>query len=107
MYDFYDAKPRKARKEHTCDLCINKIKKGESYIATAGKWEGDFFRHKLHIHCDAWLDKYLQDTNQRECSFEEVRDWLYEKCRVCEHNDEDCTVGLEPYNCKEELDEDI
>jgi len=41
----------KARKEHTCDLCFEKINKGEVYNNSTVVY-GDIYEWKTHIRCE-------------------------------------------------------
>lgn len=52
MCDFYNKETRKARKEHTCCECHRIIHRGEVYVASAGKYDGDFFSDKTCAICD-------------------------------------------------------
>lgn len=42
---------RKAKKEHTCNFCLLKIKSGEEYNYSAYKLYSDFYDWKAHHHC--------------------------------------------------------
>jgi hypothetical protein len=46
----------KARKEHTCDWCNEKIKVGETYTRAFCK-ENDVYVWKNHIHCEKIAQK--------------------------------------------------
>lgn len=41
MLEFFNQTYPKAKKEHTCDLCNQKIAVGEKYSRFTGKYDGD------------------------------------------------------------------
>lgn len=101
MGDFFTRKEVKARKLHKCSLCRDLIRKKETYVKHAGSYSGDFFSCKLHAHCDALLEAYLDIEGYGEYSFDEVSDWLYDKCKGCRfYKDGDCTIDDNPYDCE-------
>ena len=55
----YKIEQRKGRKEYICQLCGEKIRKGREYICESGRYDGEFFEHKRHIHCDALFNAYF------------------------------------------------
>lgn len=54
-----EEKTRKARKEHICDVCLDKVKVGEKYVNfTTTPWdygENDAF-YDIHTHIQCWAD---------------------------------------------------
>lgn len=66
----------KARKEHTCDLCCNKIDKGKKYRNQFNIESGETYTFKMHTHCEniamelkMWDECYgggLNDENFQE-----------------------------------------
>lgn len=42
----------KARKEHRCDFCMDKIRVKETYLKTTFIFEGDICNWKTHKHCE-------------------------------------------------------
>lgn len=67
MCNFYKIrKIRSARKEHTCYLCGEKIKKGAQYTHYVGYGPDGFFSMDLHEDCydvveEYWAELYDQD----------------------------------------------
>lgn len=89
MFDFYDSSTPKARKEHTCDLCNQKIQIGEKYSRFRGKCDGDLFDIKHHLLCDRICRAYCEWAGDNEYSYDEVSDWLHDEiCYDCEHCEE-------------------
>lgn len=41
----------KANKEHRCDFCEEKIMKGDNYIKSTHKHDGDIYDFKTHDYC--------------------------------------------------------
>jgi hypothetical protein len=41
----------KANKEHRCDFCFDKIKKGETYCTSTHKQDGEVYTWKTHKYC--------------------------------------------------------
>lgn len=41
----------KASKDHQCNFCCEKIKKGETYITSTHKQDGTIYDWKTHKHC--------------------------------------------------------
>lgn len=57
---------RKARKEHKCIWCGQKIEVGETYIAEASIYDNDFQYSKWHPECrEACMIEY-QKTKEEE-----------------------------------------
>ena len=42
---------RKARKEHKCDFCLQKIEKRDVYNAQTNVYEGEIYTWKSHLRC--------------------------------------------------------
>lgn len=47
----------KAKKEHRCDLCAEKIFKGDKYIKSTHKHDGDLYDWKTHDWCAELANK--------------------------------------------------
>lgn len=77
MLDFYSDKTVKAKKEHKCSLCGQKIEAGESYRRYSGKYDGEFFDQCFHENCTEILDKFCRDQQDEEYQQEWVAGWLY------------------------------
>lgn len=67
--DFTSPREVTARTTHRCEECGRRIDPRETYIRTAGKWEGEFYTNVACSHCAvarSWLgtiDKnYLFET---------------------------------------------
>ena len=90
--DFFNSKFPKAKKDHICDLCNQKIHIGEKYHRFAGKYEGNMFNDKYHLTCRRIIKAYCEAMGDREYSNDEVQDWLHDTyCLDCKHYDYDCT----------------
>ena len=52
MPDFYNNPiERKARVQHTCIYCAEKIEIGETYAYQSGNYDGRWFENKMHVEC--------------------------------------------------------
>ena len=82
MPEFISQGERKARKEHTCNYCGEKIEKGETYRFAFLKDGGDVYQWKGHLRCN----------------FIAIELWRYTfVCPDCEHyKNEECTQD-KPY----------
>lgn len=52
MSELISQTERKARKEHICEYCGEKILRGEKYLSAFLKDGGDVWQWKTHLHCD-------------------------------------------------------
>lgn len=99
--EFYNLSYPRARKEHICEYCEQKIHKGEIYSYETGKYEGDMFVRKLCCTCKNILDLFLWDSSEEEFDWWCVTDWLSDLyCHDCKHGtnaDNDCKITT--YNC--------
>jgi len=50
-------KSTKAAKQHTCDLCGQKIHEGETYLKSTHADSGDIYDFKMHNHCNYLVEK--------------------------------------------------
>jgi hypothetical protein len=57
MSDFGGYTWPKARKEHRCEWCYQKILIGEVHARFVGKWEGEFQDWRVHKECEAIMQK--------------------------------------------------
>ena len=49
---FYNAPiKRKARVQHVCIYCAEKIEIGENYSYQSGNYDGGWFENKMHVEC--------------------------------------------------------
>lgn len=54
---------RKARKEHRCEWCGEKIEKGQDYFNYTGIGDGGFQDNKVHLEClDAMQEHFKYNT---------------------------------------------
>jgi hypothetical protein len=60
-----ESKP-KARKEHACIWCNEKILKGETYIHEVSKYEGDLQNHHWHPECQTACEKFFKEWGEWE-----------------------------------------
>jgi hypothetical protein len=51
----------KARKEHWCDWCGEKILKGEKHLSRAYKFQGEFMTGRMHLECENSMKKTHRD----------------------------------------------
>lgn len=51
METLQQATETKSVKEHKCDFCCGIIKKGEIYLRSTHKMDGDIYSWKTHEHC--------------------------------------------------------
>jgi len=97
----------KARKEHVCDFCYDKINKGEVYNSQTNTYDGDIYTWKTHNKCseiasklkmydDAdegvsgdmfieYINDYYSDLNQ-----EQIDDSFFRKTSFKQRLDEVC-----------------
>ena len=95
MGDFYTSEIRTARKPHKCKLCREWIQPGEKYCRDICKYDGRFHDAKLHIDCDAVIDKYIEYEGSGEWDDDSVCDWIDDdicgECVVRGPDEEGCT----------------
>lgn len=102
MSDFVNSKRVRARKEYKCFLCSTKIEKKEYHIVHDGRWEGEWFKNRLHETCDEYISDYINDSGDPEYTPEWIEEYLFEKyCLDCEFLDEedDCSLGKNIFRC--------
>ena len=99
MLEFGNSAYPKARKVYECDLCGQKILKGEIYYRWSGKYDGEMFDLKYHPVCQNIITTYCHAMNEQEYSYDEIYDWLHDNyCLDCKkHEEDDCEVH--PVNC--------
>jgi hypothetical protein len=66
----------KARKEHRCDLCGLRIRKGATYVYREGVEGRDHWRMRMHPSCEAATHDW--DTEERECNTDPANFRYYE-----------------------------
>lgn len=69
----------KAIKNHVCNECNNKIKKGTSYYRINGLWEGSWSNFKQCNNCYEIMEcaESFSDSGEGPC-FGSLRDWFFE-----------------------------
>nr|DAQ93470.1 MAG TPA: hypothetical protein [Caudoviricetes sp.] len=82
-----------ARKEHVCNFCSEKIKKGEKYNTQTIKDDSEIYTWKAHLTClmvvrDAGYDDSLTQDDFRRVVMEDYA--LQGKCLGCPHKDDKC-----------------
>ena len=100
MVECYGTEQRKARKEYECQLCGEKILKGRDYIYEHGLYDGKFFNHRQHIHCNAIFEAYFAEPHtDLEYSEDEIWDYVREVCSGCPmYEYDECEKN--PYFCQ-------
>lgn len=103
MPEFISQGERKARKEHICNYCGEKIEKGETYRSAFLKDGGDVYQWKGHLRCnfiarELWRYIDSDDGMQAEDFQEGCSEFCYAfVCPDCEHyKNEECTQD-KPY----------
>lgn len=56
MIEMFTRKSVKSRKIGPCAWCAEAIESGERIVVDSGKFDGDFFRSRLHLECAKALD---------------------------------------------------
>lgn len=68
----------KARKEHFCEWCNQKIEIGEKHLSRAYIFDGDFISGRMHLECEKAMNNSSRDeiaegwlfgSNQRGVKF--------------------------------------
>lgn len=82
-----------ARKDHVCNFCSGKIKKGEKYNIQTIKDDGEIYTWKAHLTClmvarDADYDDGLTEDDFRRIVMEDYA--RQGKCLGCPHKDDIC-----------------
>lgn len=100
MVEVISSNDVKARKEHECGLCTEKIQKGETYNNQTCKFEGSIYTFKAHTQCKeiaSMLWNYIDpDEGMTDQDFlDGVQEYCYGfVCSHCEkYIDEDCSIG--------------
>ena len=80
-----------ARKDHVCNFCSRKIKKGEKYNIQTIKDDGEIYTWKSHFAClmvvrDAGYEDGLTQDDFRRVVMEDYA--RQGKCRGCPHKDD-------------------
>jgi len=101
--DFYNSEQRVGRKDYACQLCMRVIPKGTEHIYESGKFDGNYFSHRRHIHCDAILRAFWDEWSEDEYDEQEVYDFIREACFGCEkwHEDE---CEEDPFWCRKVIE---
>lgn len=89
MSKILSRKQRRARKEHACDLCGERIVAGEGYIYFATEESGRVRSYKQHITCDALAERYCMAMDKNEYDEADVEDWVWDEvCKECGRQEE-------------------
>lgn len=62
----------KAKKEHRCNFCNEKIAKREIYIKSTHKYDGEVYDWKVHLHCAKIAEQLKMYDNADEGVTEEI-----------------------------------
>ncbi len=77
----------KAIKEHDCNFCHEKIKKGEVYKKSTHKFDGEVYDWKTHLHCANLAEILKMYDSARDSGYEGVTDEFFMETIHCEHDD--------------------
>lgn len=100
MVECYTEEQRKSRKEHECQLCGKKILKGREYICESGRYDGEFFEHKRHIHCNAIFEAYFSEPwTDNEYDEDMIYEYVRDVCSGCQEYEYD-QCNRDPYSCE-------
>lgn len=94
--DFYNSRKHIAKKEHICEMCGEKINVGEKYYRQSGKFDGEFFDRKLHIHCGNMMEEFCGEVDN-VFSWDEVTDYIQDNyCFDCKGKEylEECDLNV-------------
>lgn len=65
-YTLFTEHTRKARKEHRCIWCPEKIQAGEKYVDERSVYDGNIQRHRWHPECKTAADKFFRESREEE-----------------------------------------
>lgn len=106
MPEYIDEKIVKARKEHICDYCTEKILSGTKYSDFVGKEDGRLYHFKSHLRCkfianqlyeyiDPWdglgHDEFVEGCNNF------TKEFLCKKCKRFSKRYNECKDDNSPY----------
>lgn len=99
MVEFYNREQRKGRKDYVCQLCGRRIRAGREHIYESGKYDGEIFSNRRHIHCDAVLEAFWDAASADEWDEQEVCEYVRDAvCSACPlWHDDSCEES--PYWC--------
>lgn len=66
-YELLSESRPKARKDHRCIWCGQKIEKGTTYISERSVFDGEMQNHHWHVECSEASQEYF---SQGECEFD-------------------------------------
>ncbi len=71
----------KASKEHRCDFCAQKINKGEDYLNSIHKNDGEIYAWKTHQYCSDLADRLdmYEDGMLTQEGFQETVHAVYDR----------------------------
>lgn len=85
MMEFFNESKHTARKAYECEMCCRDINPGEQYYEERGKYEGEFFDRKMHVHCHKMEAEFCSEVDN-EFTWWQIMDYIQEKyCSDCEH----------------------
>ena len=78
----------KARKEHKCIWCGERIDKGEQHLNESSIYDEHWQRHRWHLECDADARNYFRETHEdsfdpHEAHRPDVSDQPFIECPTC------------------------
>lgn len=85
----------KAKKEHRCNFCCEKIRQGETYVTSTHKQDGTLYDWKTHKHCSEIASRLKMyddcDEGLTEEGFQETIHCEYFDLLVTKFSKEDVT----------------
>lgn len=101
MLEFIRKEQYRAKKDYTCHLCGETIRKGREYIYEVNKWEGMVNDYRRHIHCDALLDAWAAETGDDEYTDTEISEYICDRvCSRCVCGEEDECDKAPCFSCE-------
>lgn len=98
---------RKSRKERRCNFCDCMIRKGETYMHSVDKFDGELYEWNTHLHCDslcsAIWDYVDPDEGMTDYDFQEAVDEIMRTLYCPAHCDK---YDAEEEGCRQGIDRD-
>ena len=99
MMEFYNSYTQKAKKEHICEACQQKILIGERYRYESGKFDRQFFDRSYHLECYNIMQDFWYDSDDDCFDYYQVREWWYDghcyQCSLWAENGGNCDCEMD------------